>query len=253
MKNINKKDLCEALLCVEMMEIRKIDENPSVQWKKSANYIDAIEKLLADVRARNNAPSFTFKKAIAAVLIAALILAVTACAVIKPIREFFVEAFDEYIRVEPIIPEIPDNSEETENPDASDDDKDHEDNKDTAESIPKTIETAYTITVPEEFMLIDNSKNEYSIMSAWMDELGSIITYGQDILDEKAEIRVDNGEYSEIVIDNKTVFKLYSKGMYVLMWKEHGYLFTLSCTDTVPWETIVNMIADLAPEENAST
>ena len=142
MKKINKKDPCEALLCVEMMEIRKIDENPSVQWKKSANYIDAIEKLLADVRARNNAPSFTFKKAIAAVLIAALILAITACAVIKPIREFFVEVFDEYIRVEPIIPEAPEKPEESENPtksESSNGDKDTDATDKNDDILPQTI------------------------------------------------------------------------------------------------------------------
>ena len=251
MKKINRKELCEALLFVEMTKVRKIEAMPDIPEPRSEKYLAAKEELLST---ETEAPRrfLTPKKAIAVILVAALLLAATACAVIKPIREFFVEVFDEYIRVEPIIPEIPDNSEETENPDASDDDKDHEDNKDTAESIPKTIETAYTVTVPEEFMLIDNSISEYSIMSFWMDELGSIIVYEQDILDEKAEIRVNNGEYSEILIENKTVFKLYSKGMYILMWVEHGYLFSLSCTDTVPWETIEGMVKGLVPEEKAT-
>ena len=40
--------------------------------------------------------------------------------------------------------------------------------------------------------------------------------------------------------------------MYILMWVEHGYLFTLVCTDTVPWETIEEMVKGLAPEEKAT-
>ena len=227
MKKINKKDLCEALLCVEMMEIRKIDENPSVQWKKSANYIDAIEKLLADVRARNNAPSFTFKKAIAAVLIAALLLAATACAVIKPIREFFVEVFDEYINLTPNVSD--------------------------KEEFPKTIETVYTIaTVPDEFMLIDASRTNLGTQFFWMSDTEMIIL--EQGIAESTNITIDgtNSVFEELTIGDRKIYKTSAGGLVTIDWAEHGYLFSISCSDTIPWETIVNMIADLAPEENAS-
>ena len=249
MKKINRKELCEALLFVEMTKVRKIEAMPDIPEPRSEKYLAAKEELLST---ETEAPRrfLTPKKAIAVILVAALLLAATACAVIKPIREFFVEVFDEYIRVEPIIPEIPDNSEETENPDASDDDKDHEDNKDTAESIPKTIETVYTVTVPEEFMLIEDTRFDITVSILWMDPEGNMVLLQQTTL-EGNDLRFDgtDAENEEITVDGQNVFKHYSDGMYILMWVEHGYLFTLSCTDTVPWETIVNMVINLAPEK----
>ena len=92
-------------------------------------------------------------------------------------------------------------------------------------------------------------KNIAVITKCWMDNTSSIVLYEQNILYNN-EITLDNSsQYSEITIDGRTVFKHYSDGMYVLMWKEHGYLFSISCSDTIPWETVVDMVTGLAPEE----
>jgi hypothetical protein len=248
----NAEKLKAALYILGMAEVRRFKSLPDIPEPRSEKYLAAREELLST---ETEAPRrfLTPKKAIAVILVAALLLAATACAVIKPIRNFFVEVFDEYIRVEPIIPEIPDNSEETENPDASDDDKDHEDNKDTAESIPTTIETVYMITVPEEFMLIEESQTVDLIMNVWMNSDSYMIVYEQTtLIGNDISLDNSNAEYSEIIIENKTVFKYLSNGMYILMWVEHGYLFSLSCSDTVPWETIEGMVKGLAPEEKAT-
>ncbi len=249
MKKINRKELCEALLFVEMIKVRRIEAMPDIPEPRSEKYLAAKEELLST---ETEAPRrfLTPKKAIAVILVAALLLAATACAVIKPIREFFVEVFDEYIRVEPIIPEIPDNSEEIENPDASEDDKDHEENKDNAETVPTTIETAYTVTVPEEFMLIEDTRSDITTSILWMNPEGNMVLLQQTTL-EGNELRFDgsNAEYEETTVDGEKTFKHYANGLYTLLFVKHGYLFTLSCSDTIPWETIEGMVTGLAPEK----
>ena len=103
--------------------------------------------------------------------------------------------------------------------------------------------------VPEGFSLIKDSRSTVSVLRFWMDEVGNAIVYEQEIIVESSEIRVDNGDYEDTVIGSNTVFKVCSDGMYILMWVDHGYLFTLCCSDTIPWETIVNMVENLAPEK----
>ena len=248
----NTKKFKEALSIVQMAQIRHFEALPDAPEPRSERYIAAREELLRlDIEEPKR--RFTLRRAIAAVLIAALILAATACAVIKPIREFFVEVFDEYIRVEPIIPEAPEKPEEskdsvdTKNPEQADKNNDTQ--------IPQKIETTYKITnIPDGFTLIEDTRTSDVIATYWADESGSLIVYEQTtLIGNDISLDASNAEYSEITIGDKAVFRHYSDGMYILMWVDHGYLFTLCCSDTVPWETIVNMIADLAPEENAST
>ena len=230
MKRLTKKKLQDALLLLGMIEVRKAEALPDVAWEKSEEYITAKEKLLHNLYDTPPRPVFTPKKFVAAILVAIFLLAVTACAAIEPIREFFIEVFDEYIRVE------------VDNPDASE-------NKE--EVLPKTIEVAYSITnIPDGFVLVDDSRSIISIASFWINDDGSVLIFEQNTL-EGNEITMDgdNAEYGEIIIEGRTVFRLYSDGMYVLMWKEHGYLFSISCSDTIPWETVVDMVTGLAPEE----
>ena len=229
MKRLTKKKLQDALLLLGMIEVRKAEALPDVAWEKSEEYITAKEKLLHN-SFDTPRPVFTPKKLVAAILVAIFLLAVTACAAIEPIREFFVEACDGYIRVE------------VDNPDASE-------NKE--EVFPKTIEVAYSITnIPDGFVLVEDSRSIISIASFWLNEEGGILVFEQDTLEgNDITLNGDNAEYGEIIIEGRTVFRLYSDGMYVLMWKEHGYLFSISCSDTIPWETVVDMVTGLAPEE----
>ena len=229
MSILTKKKLKNALFVLGMMELNEIKKLPNVPIPCKEEYIAEQEKILTQACKEAYAPKLTTRRAIAAVLVAIFLLAVTACAAIEPIREFFIEVFDEYIRVEANDPTVNDTGEN---------------------DYPETIETSYIIqNIPSEFMLIDNSENILSTMSLWMDSEGNMLVYEQNIITEESETRLDNGEYSEITIDEKIVFRLYSDGMYVLMWKEHGYLFSISCSDTIPWETVVDMVTGLAPEE----
>ena len=218
-----------ALLIFGMAEIKRFESLPNIPEPRSEKYLAAREELLS-MHLGEAQRIWTPKRAVAAILVAIFLLAVTACAAIEPIREFFIEVFDEYIRVE------------VDNPDASE-------NKE--EVFPKTIEVAYSITnIPDGFVLVDDIRSIISIMTMWLKDDGSVLIYEQDIISEnEVNLDGDNAEYGEIVIEGRTVFKHYSDGMYVLMWKEHGYLFSISCSDTIPWETIVDMVTGLAPEE----
>ena len=220
-----------ALLIFGMAEIKRFESLPNIPEPRSEKYLAAREKLLS-MHFGEAQRIWTPKRAVAAILVAIFLLAVTACAAIEPIREFFIEVFDEYIRVEVDDPVAPNNRNE--------------------EDVipPKTIEIAYTISnLPEEFILIEDSRNIAVITKCWMDNTSTIVLYEQNILYNN-DITLDNSsQYSEITIDGRTVFKYYSDGMYVLMWKEHGYLFSISCSDTIPWETVVDMVTGLAPEE----
>ena len=230
MKRLTKKKLQDALLILGMIEVRKAEALPDVAWEKSKEYITAKEKLLHNLFDTPPRPVFTPKKFVAAILVAIFLLAATACAAIEPIREFFVEVFDSFIKVEIEDPEAPGAYEEI---------------------YPETIETAYAITnIPGGFTIIDDTRSPESTMTLWMNEEASVIIFQQNPIEgNNIKLDGDNAEYGEIVIEGRTVFRLYSDGMYVLMWKEHGYLFSISCSDTIPWETIVDMVTGLAPEE----
>ena len=217
-----------ALLIFGMAEIKRFESLPNIPEPRSEKYLAAREELLS-MHLGEAQRIWTPKRAVAAILVAIFLLAVTACAAIEPIREFFIEVFDEYIRVE------------TENPEAPGADE---------EIYPETIETAYAITnIPGGFTIIDDTRSPESTMTLWMNEEASVIIFQQNPIEgNNIKLDGDNAEYGEIVIEGRTVFKHYSDGMYVLMWKEHGYLFSISCSDTIPWETIVDMVTGLAPE-----
>ena len=228
MKRLTKKKLQDALLLLGMAEIKRFESLPNIPEPRSEKYLAAREKLLS-MHLGEPQRIWTPKRAVAAILVAIFLLAVTACAAIEPIREFFIEVFDAYIRVE------------VDNPDASE-------NKE--EVLPKTIEVAYSITnIPDGFVLVDDSRSIISIASFWLNEEGGILVFEQDTLEgNNITLNGNNAEYGEIIIEGRTVFRLYSDGMYVLMWKEHGYLFSISCSDTIPWETVVDMVTGLSPE-----
>ena len=99
-------------------------------------------------------------------------------------------------------------------------------------------------------MLFDSTSTPATVVKYWCDEAFNMIVFEQNIISgNDITLDGDNAEYGEIIVEGRTVFKHYSDGMYVLMWKEHGYLFSISCSDTIPWETIVDMVTGLAPEE----
>ena len=230
MSILTKKKLQNALFVLGMMELNEIKKLPNVPIPCKEEYIAEQEKILTQACKEAYAPKLTPRRAIAAVLVAIFLLAVTACAAIEPIREFFVDVFDGFIKVEIEDPEDPGADEEI---------------------YPETIETAYAITnIPGGFMIIDDTRSPESTMTLWMNEEASVIIFQQNPIEgNNIKLDGDNAEYGEIVIEGRTVLKHYSDGMYVIMWKEHGYLFSISCSDTIPWETVVDMITGLAPEE----
>ena len=226
MKKLTKKKLHDALLILGMIEVSKAEALPDVAWEKSEEYIAEQEKLLTRACKEAYAPKLTPRRAIAAVLVAIFLLAVTACAAIEPIREFFIEVFDEYIRVE------------TEDPGADE------------EIYPETIEQAYSIAnIPNDFILTDNTQAPETTMTVWINPDSAMIIFIQNtIKGNNITMDGDNVEYEEIIIEGRNVFKHHGNGLYTLLWKEHGYLFSISCSDTIPWETIVDMVTGLAPE-----
>ena len=218
-----------ALLIFGMAEIKRFESLPNIPEPRSEKYLAAREELLS-MHLGEAQRIWTPKRAVAAILVAIFLLAVTACAAIEPIREFFVEVFDSFIKVEIEDPEAPGADEEI---------------------YPETIEQAYGIAnIPNDFILTDNTRAPETTMTVWINpDSAMIILIQNTIKGNNITMDGDNVEYEEIIIEGRNVFKHHGNGLYTLLWKEHGYLFSISCSDTIPWETVVDMVTGLAPEE----
>lgn len=213
-----------ALTDAQSITIKRVESIPyPTNVEYSNEYNQKIENL-KKIEVIETAPVWSMRKIVAVIIAAALIFAmsVTAIAFKGSIKEFFIKIYETVIQI-------------TTNPEEED---------------PKTIETAYTIySIPDGFEMVDEYRTKIITELVWMRGEEDMIIFNQTTLEGNSiGIDGDNADYTEISIDGNDVFLVYSEGMYVAMWIEHRYLFTIICSDSVSFDVIEDMIASLDEE-----
>ena len=208
-----------ALLFAELAEIRAFEALPDVDIVHSKEYNDRVEEIISgDLKARHK--TVRTPRRIAALIIVTMLLAslaVTAVAFRKELKSFFVEVFDSFTWLTS-VPE---------------------------EEAPETIEKVYTIsTVPDGFVLIDESCNEKIAQTLWFRD-SDMLCLEQAVIGGSVGADMENAEQSITKVGEFEAFKTYKNNLYSLTWSDGEYVFCIVCADTVPFDKILEMAEGL--------
>ena len=88
----------QALLIVELREVRLMDSFPTIDADHSQEYLENINKLTAMKKHKSTHITFSSRKLIACIIAAALLLLATACAFYQPILNYFQEIYSTFTK-----------------------------------------------------------------------------------------------------------------------------------------------------------
>lgn len=196
-----------AFLTVEAAEAASLGSIPEVDTPHSSEYTEFVSSLLNGT-AKTSRP--TVKKLIAAIIAAALLVAaVTACAAIKPVREFFEEFFDTYLMLSADDPEP-------------------------AEKL-----TPYAPTyLPDGYSCNEESIFDTLYTASWSAGEDYIYYTQMATSDFKALIDTESSEYEKVTVGELTVYRLCKNDIVFVAWASDGYCFTLKCPDALPFTEV---------------
>ena len=208
----------EAVLQYQLEEIREFELCPDTPVEFSQEFEDNMAKLLAGCRREK--VYFAKRKRIVA-LVAALLIAsmmLTAFAARKYIVEFFVNVFEDRTLLYTDSFDL-----------------------DGIKTIykPNWIVPGYTleneISTKNLYMLVWNNNND-------------LLRYSQKCSNKNSLFLDDEyGSYSEVTIDDFSVYYLERKDRQIIVWNYDGYNFQLDCPSDLDWETITQMIKSIEP------
>lgn len=208
----------EAVLQYQLEEIREFELCPDTPVEFSQEFEDNMAKLL--VGCRREKVYFAKRKRtvalVAALLIASMML--TAFAARKYIVEFFVNVFEDRILL----------------------------STDLVES--ERITTVYQLTwMSYEFSFESKIESQNSYVEIW-GNADKKLYYSQKCSNKNTMYLDDEYEsYSEVTIDDFSVYYLERKDRQIIVWNYDGYNFQLDCPSDLDWETITQMIKSIEP------
>ena len=223
---MNRKDMVlikKALTISAQKEIKVLELLPEVKFTPSESYKNKMQEIL-----RDRAECYTYegikRKKLAVATIAAVIIVsfLTACAVIKPIRNFFIETFDEYFSFTAVHKE------------------------DYSES---QIENCYTLKyVPDGFILSLDSNKTSKHMICYNKNNEELTFYQMLCLNGGFEIDYKNTEINTVIIKDHEMMSFTKNNQKILYWEDGTYFFTLTFPQSLPDEEIEKIIAGITAE-----
>ena len=224
---MNKKDMVlikKALTISAQKEIKALELLPEVKFTPSESYKNKMQEILRD-RAECCTYEEIKRKKLAVAMIAAVIIVsfLTACAVIKPIRNFFVETFDEYFSFTAVHKE------------------------DYSES---QIENCYTLKyVPDGFILSLDSNKTSKHMICYNKNNEELTFYQMLCLNGGFEIDYKNTEINTVIIKDHEMMSFTKSNQKILYWEDGTYIFSLAFPESLPNEEVEKIIAGITAEE----
>lgn len=212
----NKLELIKkALFTVEMQEVKFMDSLPEVDLPRSQRYVENMASIKCQAKAVNRKKTLT--KRIIIAIVAAVLILLTACAMSKPIMDFFVTVYNDHTRFYSNDGDV------------------------------KTIETVYMPTyLPEGYEITYNLYEAIIVHVTWRDANGKKIVYKQSTtVNNILDIDTENSEYTVWYIEEVPVYCVFKKSYYLFFWKNDGYLFEFQCHDSIPREEIEKIISNI--------
>ena len=220
MEKINRKSIREVLYAAELAEIEMIERLPEVEFEHSEKYKNFLSEAFELARKEENRKSKMIKRKtfLIAALIALLALTVTACSVIKPVREFIIEVFEKYTLF------TSDNNGESE-----------------------FIEQKYNLHFIPFGYEISDCFDEDSFRKIVYEKDGNIISFEQGVLSGLHKYDSENTTVVEADIDGKHIYLFTKWKNDLAVWSDSNYHFAISYPEELDFSEVCKMIESVAP------
>lgn len=221
MNNRQTQTLRRSLSLFLECEMKAYEKIPKAEFIPSPKFQAKIEEYN---RAVEDETSSAHKRirwrmiGIAAVIVTAMLLCATACAVFyDEIAGFFAKKFDTHTTLW-----IPDSD------------------------APKYIENAATLTfVPEEYVKERTLEITGALTTVWKKE-GKSITFTQNTMNNfNHSVDTKDAECREIEMAGFKILQTHKNGIYAHVWRNDEYSFTLICPDSLSIEEIERIISGI--------
>ena len=242
MTNVELTTLKKALLIIGLEEVNKYKNSTDEDVAFSNEFEEAISNINKKRKSIIHRATKTVPRRIAFVFIAAVItfcLLMSISAIRRPVLNFFVNIYDNFIEVVFDEDETAVSSETNESNQTVEDDYEV--------YVPEVIEKVYLPSyMIEGYSLVDFLQFEDIAETYWDDGYNLIILY-QEIMEEEFRINLDNigSGYTKATIDNKIIYYIINKGEYMLLWTDGSYMYTLILPEDIPMTEIEKIITSM--------
>ena len=119
-------------------------------------------------------------------------------------------------------------------------------------NYPKTIEKVFKPTyIPDEYMENSFSQEQLTVKLSWNSSRLKIRFYQNVILnDTDVYLDNENSKSSSLKVGNITIYYILKNGEYSIKWINEGYLFLISCPESLEWEEIEKIIMSVEKVSN---
>ena len=217
------KIIKRALIDADARDAAFYESLPEVNVTHSDEYNKRIEKLFSRGSARI---TYTPRRIVAIIIAAALIfaLSVTAFAFRDSIKKFFFYIYDGYVVVSS--------------------------NNESADERPLNIDRPYvTSGIPEGYEKVVDTNVGTIAQQCWVSDTGAIVLQQTINVNSTSSTSNENGIVKEVRIGNRDTYMIHSQGSYTFHWEEAGYLFMLSASDTLSYDTVIALVENVRPAE----
>ena len=221
MNKSNTALLRRSLIFFEEVRIKKIEKLPSLKQeeKESAKSIlnEVIERYEKEQKEAKRKTQ-KFRRIVAIVIVTAMLLCATACAVFyDEISGFFAKIFDTHTTLW-----IPDSD------------------------APECIENVAVLTfVPEQYVKEQTLEITGALTTVWKNDSKSITFTQNTINNFYHSVDTKDAECREIEMAGFKILQTHKNGIYAHVWRNDEYSFTLICPDSLSGEEIERIISGI--------
>lgn len=226
MTNYEINILKKALLKVEQKELHRFKNLQNENVEISEEFENNIYKLARKRKTFIWQATKTVPRKIAVVFIAAIItfcMMMSISAIRIPVINFFVNVYEEFISIF----------------------VDEEEGYIKPQTIVSVSLPSYTI---EGYYLEDSQNYGQDAESIWFNENGEVIILSQHILENEFQSFIDNKNlnFQTENANGLTLYFVVKNQYYQIFWTKNGYLFSLNCSETIPFAKIKEMISSIS-------
>lgn len=225
MTNYEISILKKALLKVEQKEVHRFKNLRNENVEISEEFENNIHKLAKKRKTFIWQATKTVPRKIAVVFIAAIItfcMLMSISAIRIPVINFFVNMYEEFIHIS----------------------VDKEENAFVHDSIESVALPEYMI---DGYSLDDSQNYGKDAETYWINSYGDIIILYQGILDSEFQVTIDNKniDYQKEEVNGLIIYFTVENQYYQILWAKNGYIFSLSCAESIPFNDIKQMIISI--------
>lgn len=221
---MNRKDMAlikQALAISARKETEAFESLPEVEFTPSESYKSKMEEILHGKAKPSTYEDIKRKRlAVATIAVAIIVSLLTACTAIKPIRNFFVEIFEEYVNLKFKA--------------------DPENNK---------IQSYYKLEyVPNGYLKVFDNKALLNKIEQYEKDCMQLHFEQSLLVNGNFKIDYKDAQIENIVINEIEITGFTKNGQRSLYWEDGTYFFTLTFPQSLPDEEIEKIIAGITAE-----